>query len=322
MNETLQRGIAALKAGNRLEAHKWLIAAVRETPNDLNGWLWLSGAVDSDSERLDCLRHVLDIDPNHPAAQRGMQQLLQKRAPSVSPIPDSAQAEAPAVDSAPVEQNTQVVEKETSIDKTEDVAPLSVAEADQKTQRAVLSISEVQPMADLPAAQNLVALESRAMPMEESEAKTALIFRARPSLVPAMVVFWGLVVGVLLMNQITQEAIELKLMITALTCGLLGLVMGYLFLHRLLTRYELSPLGLRVPMNGHRIRIAPEAIYDISTHQSAWQRILRIGNITIEANAGGVLRRIVLYDLPQFERHAQSIRDISSHLSIPSPKIG
>jgi Tfp pilus assembly protein PilF len=46
-DDLTSRGIAALKAGDRLRARQLLAAAVTANPNDEQAWLWLSGAVDA-----------------------------------------------------------------------------------------------------------------------------------------------------------------------------------------------------------------------------------------------------------------------------------
>ena len=88
MSDLLQQGIAALKAGDKTTAHRLLDRAVRVNPRDEHAWLWLSGAVDSDEERLACLEKVLAINPHNEPAQRGMSALEQKRV-NRSPRPAS-----------------------------------------------------------------------------------------------------------------------------------------------------------------------------------------------------------------------------------------
>jgi hypothetical protein len=72
MSELVEHGIAALIAGRKAEAHDLLMEAVTLDPRDMTAWLWLADATDEDDIRADCLRCVLDIEPNHapPAARR------------------------------------------------------------------------------------------------------------------------------------------------------------------------------------------------------------------------------------------------------------
>ncbi|MER3544255.1 MAG: hypothetical protein C4311_06510 [Chloroflexota bacterium] len=74
----LQQAIAALKAGRRKQARAILAHLLRQDPHNEEAWLWLSGAVEQDSERLLCLRQVLAINPNNERARRGVELLLSK----------------------------------------------------------------------------------------------------------------------------------------------------------------------------------------------------------------------------------------------------
>ena len=87
MNQLTQDGIAALKAGDKERAQKLFGAALEEDNDDLQAWLWLSGAVESDVDRLECLEQVLRIDPAHALASKGAAQL---RARGVKPAEPAA----------------------------------------------------------------------------------------------------------------------------------------------------------------------------------------------------------------------------------------
>lgn len=78
MNEKTRQGIAALRGGDRAQARTLLTAALKENPNDAAAWLWLTGALDTDEERIHCLRQVLRIEPNNNAAARGLAQVLER----------------------------------------------------------------------------------------------------------------------------------------------------------------------------------------------------------------------------------------------------
>ena len=81
--DTLRRGITALKAGRKAEARFLLRQVVdRDEGNEL-GWLWLSGAVVHDAERRTCFEKVLAINPNNGIARRGLESLLAKQGEGV-----------------------------------------------------------------------------------------------------------------------------------------------------------------------------------------------------------------------------------------------
>jgi hypothetical protein len=67
-----QKGIAAVKAGNRNLALQFLRAALDENPNDEAAWLWMSSVVTTVEEKRECLERVLEINPNSAPARRGL----------------------------------------------------------------------------------------------------------------------------------------------------------------------------------------------------------------------------------------------------------
>ncbi len=110
----LQAGIAAAKAGQRQQARDLLMQVVELDQTNITAWLWLSGVVESRSDKEACLENVLTLDPNHQTARQGLE-LLQKSSanpPTPSPgvsatpappaIPIQTQASPPAATSSPV----------------------------------------------------------------------------------------------------------------------------------------------------------------------------------------------------------------------------
>lgn len=88
VDSLLKEGITSVKIGQRTRARALLQEVVKQRPDDVTAWLWLSGAVETDDERRQCLEKVLAVDPNNPHAIKG----LQKLRPPVAPIqktPDS-----------------------------------------------------------------------------------------------------------------------------------------------------------------------------------------------------------------------------------------
>ena len=75
VNTLIQDGITALNAGNNDRAFNLLSTALKlDSTNEL-AWLWLSGAVSTDSERLYCLSKVLELNPQNTHAKRGLKSL-------------------------------------------------------------------------------------------------------------------------------------------------------------------------------------------------------------------------------------------------------
>jgi hypothetical protein len=75
VRQAVQQAVQAAQSGQRSKAQVILRRVVEVEPANEQGWLWLSGVVDSDQERIRCLRRVLEINPDHPAAIRGLKKL-------------------------------------------------------------------------------------------------------------------------------------------------------------------------------------------------------------------------------------------------------
>jgi multidrug resistance efflux pump len=71
-DDRLREGMAALRGGRREEARRLLAQAVSADPRNAAAWLWLSRCVDGASQRQECLRRVLSLEPGNEAARRAM----------------------------------------------------------------------------------------------------------------------------------------------------------------------------------------------------------------------------------------------------------
>jgi tricorn protease-like protein len=83
----LQTAIQAIKSGDRATGQRLLAEALRADPGNEQAWLWMSGVVDSDEQRQQCLKRVLAINPANALARQGLAALKHK-APA-SPTPDA-----------------------------------------------------------------------------------------------------------------------------------------------------------------------------------------------------------------------------------------
>jgi len=75
----LHDAIMAVRIGNRDQALVLLLQAVEQEPRNEEAWLWLSRMVDTDVQRIECLRRMIEINPGNEAAQAEMER-LQKNA--------------------------------------------------------------------------------------------------------------------------------------------------------------------------------------------------------------------------------------------------
>jgi len=87
MDNLLQQGIGAAKAGDKARAFQLLKRATQDSAMAEHAWLWLSAVVDIDAERLFCLDNALRINPNNGAAQSKATELRQKGIFPATPTP-------------------------------------------------------------------------------------------------------------------------------------------------------------------------------------------------------------------------------------------
>jgi tetratricopeptide (TPR) repeat protein len=72
VSQWLRDGIAAARAGRRAEARELLLRVVEANEESEQAWLWLSGVVDSDEDRLIALENVLALNPDNAQALAGI----------------------------------------------------------------------------------------------------------------------------------------------------------------------------------------------------------------------------------------------------------
>lgn len=90
----LQDGITAFKSGNKDEARRCFIIAVKEDPNNENVWGWLYQVTKNDKEKIECLNKIIAINPNNEKARQALERFLAPPAPVppmkniVSPVPN------------------------------------------------------------------------------------------------------------------------------------------------------------------------------------------------------------------------------------------
>jgi hypothetical protein len=85
----LNQAITALKAGRREEGRQILETVLLADRRNEQAWLWMSGAVDNDEDRIVCLENVLTINPYNQKAIKGLEALGRRAAaPSdlISPL--------------------------------------------------------------------------------------------------------------------------------------------------------------------------------------------------------------------------------------------
>lgn len=318
MNDLTQRGIQALKSGDRAAARKLLAGAVKQDPNDAAAWLWLTGALDTDEERAACLRQVLRIDPSNQAAARGLAQIVERgKAPAVHEVPPAQQV--PAVQEVPAAVDEQPAADELS---TEDEAaepafdpiPLSrlseVVPAPMPTPAYQAPASIESPAPTAPAAQPA----ARAAPRPAREKKPAasteaprIIFRTRPSMVPALACFWLFLIGALILAVLLNQQSTQGLVLAGVVGLLLQLVVLYAILRTFATRYELTSQYLSMRFRGRRVQVYLDDIASVDTRQNAAQKMIGVGDIHLDAAVNGELVQLRMRSVPLFQKRAEEI---------------
>jgi len=98
MGDLIQQGIAARKAGNRDEARKCFIAAIKQNQDNEYAWQFLYNVANDDKERILCLQQILRINPKNEKAQELLDQ--SKNTPVIKP-PQSAPVDEAKQESPP-----------------------------------------------------------------------------------------------------------------------------------------------------------------------------------------------------------------------------
>lgn len=75
MDNLLQQGVIAYRAGKRDEARKFFIAAVKQNQNDERAWGWMYNVANNDQERIYCLKQILRNNHQNEKANKLLNEL-------------------------------------------------------------------------------------------------------------------------------------------------------------------------------------------------------------------------------------------------------
>jgi tetratricopeptide (TPR) repeat protein len=102
-DDLLQQAIAAARAGQKDEAKTLLIQVLKANPRSEQAWVWMSATVETEAERIHCLKQVLAINPDNQLAQKGLRSLGALEEVSASePEPESEPEPGPEPEPEPV----------------------------------------------------------------------------------------------------------------------------------------------------------------------------------------------------------------------------
>ena len=75
MSDALENGIAAFKNGDKAHARQYLKQALKENPQNISAWLWLSALVNDVEQKRYCFQKVLALDSGNAHALKGLNSL-------------------------------------------------------------------------------------------------------------------------------------------------------------------------------------------------------------------------------------------------------
>jgi hypothetical protein len=300
MNELTQRGIAALRKGDRMGARQYLGTALKQDPGDIQAWLWLSGAVDRDEERIDCLRQILKLDPNNVVAARGLAQMVER---SAGPDDQSAPPQELEEDSVP---GVSPEEESAYLQALDRVAPVSVPTPEPVERPTPTASFSTEPQ-EVAAVTYRTAPTTRRSKPAQSSSPGQTVFRARPSLVPAFLFFWVMVITLVGLNSVLPEEPSVVFPIIAALAAVLFLVIAYVTIRLYTTRYELTTQHLSLPFQGKQVDVLLSDILSLEPHQSGFQKALGVGDVLIDAGLHGVLHSMRIHNLPKFRQRSEQL---------------
>jgi membrane protein YdbS with pleckstrin-like domain len=310
VNQLTQDGIAALKAGDKTHAQQLLLAALKENENDLHAWLWLSGAVESDVDRLECLEQVLRIDPAHVLAAKGVAQLKAKGVQLPEPVAEPPIAGTPnsglETENVPepiTAEHAEVVQE--AVDKEEPVEPEAVP--------TVSSLTEAEEVEPKEKTQPLKIDEDE---QPEQRPFEKIIIKTKPSIVPVLLV--GILIALAFVALVSLLFPKLDaissldptilfmaiLVVLALVIGAIAVrVLQHLFTSYILTNRRLIVEDSLVSRAQKSLPL--EKIQGISYRQNFLERIFGLGTVMLAAN--GESGPIHLHDIKNYIDLAERI---------------
>ena len=98
ISQALQRALAYLQSGQAELAQSLLTEVVKRQPDSEEGWLLLSQAVSEQRQKIDCLQHVLRLNPGNIEAQTQLRQLLTPAASASESAPTRSAVVSPRSD--------------------------------------------------------------------------------------------------------------------------------------------------------------------------------------------------------------------------------
>lgn len=105
MDDLLEQGVIAFRAGKRDEARNFFISFIKQNPESERGWGWMYEASSDDKERIYCLKQMLRINPRNEKVNGLLNQItgtkLPLQAPSTALPTNNIQSQVPPLKKCP-----------------------------------------------------------------------------------------------------------------------------------------------------------------------------------------------------------------------------
>jgi hypothetical protein len=138
--DKLAQAIEMIKAGQKNDGLRLLIEIVKEDPRNERAWLWLGGTLPDVEKRKDCLRRVLQINPDNQQASRMLRELesVRRKEQHSAPPPQPQETSAPAEEQRPFWADNQQAESKPPVEQPRKKATKKERSlAESKIQRAL-----------------------------------------------------------------------------------------------------------------------------------------------------------------------------------------
>ncbi len=86
MDDLLQQGVKAFRAGKRDDARRLIAAAIKQNPNSEKAWGWMYNISANEQERIYSLNQMLRINPNNEKAKKLLDDLTNLEPPLELPV--------------------------------------------------------------------------------------------------------------------------------------------------------------------------------------------------------------------------------------------
>jgi hypothetical protein len=134
-----------------------------------------------------------------------------------------------------------------------------------------------------------------------------MVFRSRPSLLPALICFWLFLVGAVGVAALLVSFPQLGLLLAGALGIILEIIVLYVVIRSLTMQYELTNQRLTLRSHGKRAWLPIGDVINADSQQTLIQRLLGIGDIEIDAVVNGQLAHLWMRNIRKSRQRAAQI---------------